>query len=126
MEPRLDGSKAKSLRSLKNNIGMDVIYGTDYKAEYFPDLFCTTDKTNPYTRNDGYIAFITEEELLFAKAEALYWMGRKSEARDVTLEAIRASFTRYGVYGNLDIIEEERYVCLQQALQLRILCNKNM
>ena len=108
MEPRANGDKMKSLRSLKNNIGMDVIYGTDYKADYFPDLYCTTDRTNPYTKDDGYITFITEEELLFAKAEALYWMGDKSTARSVTLEAVRASFNRYTVYGNLGIVEEER------------------
>ena len=108
MEPRANADKMKSLRSLKNNIGMDVIYGTDYKADYFPDLYCTTDRTNPYTKDDGYITFITEEELLFAKAEALYWMGDKSTARSVTLEAVRASFNRYTVYGNLGIVEEER------------------
>jgi hypothetical protein len=87
---------------------MDVIYGTEYKSDYFPDLYCTTDRTNPYTKDDGYIAFITEEELLFAKAEALYWMGDKATARNVTLEAVRTSFNRYSVYGSLDIIEEER------------------
>jgi hypothetical protein len=108
MEPRMDAGKSKSLRSLKNNIGMDVIYGTEYKSDYFPDLYCTTDRTNPYTKDDGYIAFITEEELLFAKAEALYWMGDKATARNVTLEAVRTSFNRYSVYGSLDIIEEER------------------
>ena len=108
MEPRVNADKMKSLRSLKSNIGMDVIYGTDYKADYFPDLYCTTDRTNPYTKDDGYITFITEEELLFAKAEALYWMGDKSTARSVTLEAVRASFNRYTVYGNLGIVEEER------------------
>lgn len=114
MEPRADGDKMKALRSLKNNIGMDVRYGTDYKVDYFPDLYCTTDRTNPYTKDDGYIAFITEEELLFAKAEALYWMNRKVEAREVTLEAIRASFNRYGVYGNLDIVEEERLALFEE------------
>ena len=108
MEPRVNADKMKSLRSLKSNIGMDVIYGTDYKADYFPDLYCTTDRTNPYTKDDGYITFITEEELLFAKAEALYWMGDKATARNVTLEAVRTSFNRYSVYGSLDIIEEER------------------
>ena len=115
MEPRVNADKMKSLRSLKSNIGMDVIYGTDYKADYFPDLYCTTDRTNPYTKDDGYITFITEEELLFAKAEALYWMGDKSTARSVTLEAVREpviiksiEFIRYTVYGNLGIVEEER------------------
>ena len=113
MEPRIY-DKTKALRSLKNNIGMDVVFGTDFKAEYFPDLYCTTDRTNPYTKDDGYIAFITEEELLFAKAEALYWMGQKAEARNVTLDAIHASFKRYGVYGNLDVVEEERLALFEE------------
>ena len=119
MEPRYNGKAGdqgviRALRSLKNNIGMDVIYGTEYKADYFPDLYCTTDRTNPYTKDDGYIAFITEEELLFAKAEALYWMNRKAESRDVTLEAVRASFNRYGVYGNLGIVEAERLAIFEE------------
>jgi hypothetical protein len=46
--------------------------------------------------------------LLFAKAEALYWMKQKTLARDITLQAVEASFKRYGVYGNLGIVEEER------------------
>lgn len=96
-EPRADATGKKALRSLQNNRGMDVTYGTDYKATYFPDLFCTTDKTNPYTRDDGYITFITTEELLFAKAEALYWKGDVEAARTTTIEAVEASFKRYGV-----------------------------
>ncbi len=114
MEPRANESKDKALRALSSNIGMDVSYNTSYRAEYFPDLYCTTDKTNPYTKDDGYIAFITEEELLFAKAEALYWMNRKAEARDVTLQAVSVSFTRYGVYGNLGIVEEERLALFEE------------
>ena len=114
MEPRADAAKNRSLRSLKSNIGMDVDFGTDYKAEYFPDLYCTTDRTNPYTKDDGYIAFITEEELLFAKAEALYWLGNIAEARSVTLDAVRTSFNRYGVYGTLGIIEEERLAIFEE------------
>ncbi len=114
MEPRGNADKVKSLRSLKSNIGMDVTYDTDYKAEYFPDLYCTTDRTNPYTRDDGYIAFITEEELLFAKAEALYWMGQKTTARDVTLQAIEASFNRYGAYSNLGIVAAERLALFEE------------
>ena len=114
MEPRLDGAKSKSLRSLKNNIGMDVIYGTDYKGDYFPDLYCTTDRTNPYTKDDGYIAFITMEELLFARAEALYWMGRKTEARENAMLAIYRSCMRYSVHGNLGVVEEERVKLFQE------------
>ncbi len=104
MEPRKDSeahTNTIALRSLRNNIGMDVEFGTDYKVDYFPDLFTTTDKTNPYTRDDGYISFITLEELLFIKAEALYWDGRKAESYEVMMQAIEASFRRYGVYGNV-------------------------
>ncbi len=100
-EPRKDDAGEVGLRSLRNNIGMDVEFGTTYKVDYFPDLYTTTDKTNPYTRNDGYIAFITEEELLFAKAEALYWKGALTEAYTVTVQAVETSFRRYGVYGNV-------------------------
>lgn len=100
MEPRSDGT-TKALRGLKNNIGMDVTYGTDYKAVYFPDLYCSTNKTNPYTRDDGYIALMTEEELLFIKAEAQYWLGQKGAAYTTTRQAVERSFQRYGVRGNI-------------------------
>jgi len=108
MEPRGDANKVKALRYLKNNIGMDVTYGTDYKVTYFPDLFCTTDKTNPYTQDNGYIPFITEEELLFIKAEAQYWMGQKQEAYTTTKAAVERSMQRWGVIGNLG--EAEKYL----------------
>ncbi len=100
-EPRKDDAGEIGLRSIKNNIGMDIQFGTTYKMDYFPDLYTTSDKANPYTRDDGYIAFITEEELLFAKAEALYWKGSLTEAYDVTVQAVETSFRRYGVYGNV-------------------------
>lgn len=100
-----EGKGKPALRSLRNNIGMDV----SMKESYYPDLYCTTEKdsvkntykSNPYTRDDGYIAFITEEELLFIKAEAQYWNNNKAEAYNTTKQAVERSMKRYGVYGNM-------------------------
>ncbi len=99
MEARNDDKSVKALRSIRNNIGMDIEYAVDYKMDYFPDLFTTSDQYNPYTRDDGYISFITEEELLFIKAEALYWKGDKTRSYDEMVKAVETSFARYGVYG---------------------------
>lgn len=107
MEPRSDDKKVMALRSIPNNKGMDVEKGTDYKITYYPDLFCTTNKTNPYTRDDGYITIITTEELLFDKAEAQYWAGNVSGARATTIEGIEASFSRYGVREELSKTDHE-------------------
>ncbi len=99
MAPSSDGTSL-ALRSLPNNIGMDVEFGTEYKRDYFPNLYDTTTVQpflNPYTHDNGYIAFITEEELLFDKAEALYWLGDKQKAYDVTKLAVECSFERYAV-----------------------------
>jgi hypothetical protein len=41
-------------------------------------------------------------------------MEQKAASRDITLEAIRASFNRYGVYGNLDIVEAERLAIFEE------------
>lgn len=111
MEPRVGPKDAsyKALRYLRANIGADVAYGADYKVEHFPDLFCTTTEpahTNPYTRNDGYMTFLTEEELLFAKAEAQYWNGNKTDAYNTTCQAVEKSFERYTVRGNLGEAED--------------------
>jgi len=105
MHYREDGSNTKALRSLQNNIGMDV----SMKVTYYPDLYCNTLKdsvrnnyrSNPYTRDDGYIAYITEEELLFIKAEAQYWSGNKAEAYNTTKQAVERSMARYSVRGNM-------------------------
>ena len=96
MEARPDGDKQKALRSIRNNYGMD----NSMKITYYPDLYCTTNKTNPYTRDDGYIAWVTEEELLFIKAEAQYWKGNKSEAYETTRQAVELSMQRYNVYDS--------------------------
>ena len=95
MTVRAMGTTANSdiLRYLESNIGMD----NSMKINYYPDLFATDAATNPYTQNNGYIALITTEELLFIKAEAQYWAGDKSGAYNTTCEAVHTSFARYGV-----------------------------
>ncbi len=99
------------LRSLKANIGSDVAYTKDYKAEHFPDLFCNTSdstkapknsyRANPYTRDDGYICIITKEELLFDKAEAYYWKNDKPTSYTIMMEAVAASMERYQAYTTI-------------------------
>lgn len=115
LQPRVGNDKkgeGRALRGLRNNIGMDV----SMKVTYYPDLYCNTDtaqvnrKSNPYTRDDGYIAFITEEELLFIKAEAQYWRGNKAEARTTTLKAVERSFERYSVHGNMGKVDEQKMI----------------
>lgn len=67
------------------------------KVNYYPDLYAADAATNPFTLNNGYIALITTEELLFIKAEAQYWAGDKAGAYNTTCEAVHKSFERYGV-----------------------------
>ena len=89
------GTQANSdvIRYLEANIGMD----NSMKVTYYPDLFASDAGSNPYTKNDGYIALITTEELLFIKAEAQYWAGDINGAYNTTSEAVRESFKRFGV-----------------------------
>ncbi len=95
MTPRLKGTTTGSdlLRWLESNIGMDVTW----KTTYYPDLLCNDAPTNPYVKNDGYIALITQEELLFIKAEAQYWAGDKNGAYNTTKQAVEHNMVRYGV-----------------------------
>lgn len=123
MEPRMNKTE-KGLRDIPANLEMDVAYNSDYKIDFFPDLYTTTDKTNPYTRDDGYIAYITEEELLFDKAEALYWKGDKQQAYEVTKQAVERSFERYAVRGNLGIVEDDM-ISLFYELRLPLLGGAN-
>ena len=105
MHHRKNGKETPLLQGCLNNIGL----GTSDKVTYYPDLYCTTlndstmnnYKSNPYTRDDGYVAFITKEELLFIKAEAQYWNNDRLGAYATTKEAVECSFRRYTVYGNL-------------------------
>lgn len=94
MVPRTDNR----LLWLESNIGMDV----SRKVTDYPDLFCTTTQTNPFTKNDGYVPLITYYELMFIKAEAQYWKGDKTEAFRTTDEVVRKSMMDYGISGNME------------------------
>ena len=94
MTPRASANGPKLIRHLESNIGMD----NSMKVTYYPDLFAAEDLSNPYTQNNGYIALITTEELMFIKAEAQYWAGDKSGAYETTREATVKNMERYGIY----------------------------
>ena len=103
MTPRkVDGSSGGldsdgAIRFLESNIGM----GQNEKVTQYPDLYAggteTYPNTNPYTQNTGYIALITQEELMFIKAEAQYWAGDKAGAFNTTKEATIYNMIRFGV-----------------------------
>lgn len=92
MSPRPSASATDiALRWLENGIGME----TSMKVTYYPDLFS---EENPYSKNNGYIALITDEELMFIKAEAQYWAGDKTAAYNTTKAAVLHNFGRWGVH----------------------------
>mgnify|MGYP003305764746 CR=1 FL=1 len=91
MQPR--GDLAKGMLHLESNIGMDI----NNTVSDFPDLLTADNKTNPYTKNDGYIPLMTTEELMFIKAEAQYWAGDIAGAYATTLEATIENMKRYGI-----------------------------
>ncbi len=66
------------------------------KVTYYPDLYAESGD-NPYTSNTGYLTLITDEELLFIKAEAQYWAGDKIGAYNTTMEAVLRNMERYGI-----------------------------
>jgi hypothetical protein len=92
MTPRIDDKSLQIIRYLDNNIGM----ATSMKVTYYPDLFATNGK-NPYSKNNGYIMLMSEEELMFMKAEAQYWKGDKTAAYNTTKEAVKKNMVRVGV-----------------------------
>ncbi len=94
MTPRVSaaGSGSDAIRWLESNIGMDV----SMKVIFYPDLFAESGN-NPYTKNNGYLALITNEELMFIKAEAQYWNGDKTGAFNTTTQAVKANMERLGV-----------------------------
>jgi len=94
MTPRQDDNNVKLIRYLENNIGMP----TTMKITHFPDLYASEGK-NPYTKNDGYIMLMSEEELLFIKAEAQYWKGGNDtiNAYTTTVEAVERNMNRLQV-----------------------------
>jgi hypothetical protein len=94
MTPRGTGaSGSEAIRWLESNIGMDV----SMKVTFYPDLYATTSLSNPYTKNNGYVALFTDEELLFIKAEAQYWGGDKTAAFQTTKDAVLRNFERFNI-----------------------------
>jgi hypothetical protein len=87
-----DFGGSTSLRWLESNIGME----TSMKIINYPDLFASGGN-NPYTDNRGFIALITDEELMFIKAEAQYWAGDKVGAYNTTYNAVIYNMERLGV-----------------------------
>ncbi|NLI72494.1 MAG: SusD/RagB family nutrient-binding outer membrane lipoprotein [Bacteroidales bacterium] len=86
-----DKKGSTRLRWLESNIGMDV----SMRVTNYPDLYGSGD--NPYTLNDGYIALITDEELMFIKAEAQYWAGDKAGAYNTAKNATIHNMKRLGI-----------------------------
>jgi hypothetical protein len=78
------------MRWLECNIGIE----TSMKITNYPNF---SETAHPYTNNKGYIALITDEELLFIKAEAQYWAGDKASAYNTTKQAVLRNFERLGV-----------------------------
>jgi len=101
----IDGTH-RVLRSLESNIGMPATFpnpesaypAIPAKVTYYPNLFApAADQKHPYTSNTGHIALITQEELLFIKAEAQYWAGDKAGAYNTTKKAVLHNMVRLGV-----------------------------
>ncbi|MDR1591482.1 MAG: SusD/RagB family nutrient-binding outer membrane lipoprotein [Prevotellaceae bacterium] len=117
MTPRaIDGKK--DVRGtglfLDNNIGMPVTRKiTDYPDLYSSGRPGTIDSlslpvnSNPYTKNDGYIAMLTEEELLFIKAEAQYWANDKAGAYNTTVQATERNMQRYNIFPSALTTDEK-------------------
>lgn len=96
------------MRYLDTNIGMDV----SYKVDNYPNLFPEVDgkKVSVYTQNTGYVPLFLEEELILIKAEATYWLGNKTAARDLTMQAAEVSFDRFiNPANNISIYSEANY-----------------
>ena len=87
-----DFGDSTSMHWLESNIGME----TSMKIINYPDLFASGGN-NPYVDNKGYIAFLTDEELMFIKAEAQYWAGNKAGAYNTTYNAVIHNMERFGV-----------------------------
>lgn len=89
MELRSNGYYRHMLH-LESNSGMNI----NNTIDDYPYLYSSN---NPYTQNNGYIALLTTEELLFIKAEAQYWSGDVAGAYATTLEATKQNMLRYGL-----------------------------
>ena len=80
-------SERIKMRYLENNIGM----GTSYKIANYPNLYM-----GAYAgAADAYNPIFTMEELYFIKAEAMYWMGKKTEACALAKEATQWNIQRH-------------------------------
>lgn len=132
MKPRKGADGRTIFRYLDCNIGMDA----SAKESHYPDLYCTIPMSsqdltvNPYTKNDGYVPLFLTEELMLIKAEALYWRGDKTGAREWTIKAVEKSFERFNCntkytekyLKNVDYLPEigfnighimrQKYVCM--------------
>lgn len=82
----IEAAKVK-MRYLDSNIGM----GSSYKAVNFPDMYMGAYAGATY----GYNPLFTMEELYFIKAEALYWMGDKTQACALAKEATEHNIERH-------------------------------
>ncbi len=105
MTPRSMGSSDTygAIRYLESNIGMD----NSMKVTYYPDLYASSGN-NPFVQNNGYIALMLQEELMFIKAEAQYWAGDVAGAYNTTVEATKYNMDRYGV-GNTTSADKKIY-----------------
>ena len=92
MEQR--SSEKGPMLHLESNIGMDI----SLKVTNYPDLYASNGFSNPYTQNTGYIALITQEELMFIKAEAQYWAGDINGAFETAKAATLFNMERYGLH----------------------------
>ena len=103
LDPRaakiMESRGPKALWHLESNIGVGDIDrdGKDDAISAFPDLLCQNAESNPYTKNTGYIALITREELMFIKAEAQMWAGDVNSAYNTAVEATKLNMERYGI-----------------------------
>jgi hypothetical protein len=79
-----------TMRWLECNIGIEA----SMKVTNYPAL---AETDHPSTSNTGYVALITDEELMFIKAEAQYWAGDKAAAYQTTKQAVLRNFERLGV-----------------------------
>ena len=67
--------------------------GSSINAVNYPDMYM-----GAYAgATTGYNPLFTMEELYFIKAEALYWLGEKSQACELAKEA-----TQYNIQRHLD------------------------
>ncbi len=87
-----DKAGSEAIRWLDANLGME----SSMKVTYYPDLYAEKGN-NPFTSNNGYVALILDEELMFIKAEAQYWNKDVTGAYNTTMDAVLHNFERLGI-----------------------------